>query len=344
MELSSLSKPPTTTSPPSRVFRALSRLLPSSAATTKHTTTPSARPLAHSSTPTFPNLSPAPTFPSSPRRPSNLTLQPLTPSTLPAFKRLTAVLFPIRYPDKFYTDALSDPAISSLSRIAIWRSSAAQPGKRKRSDANEVGAEEGKVVGLIRCRLEPLPSPITEATDAAVGEKKQIYLQTLGVLSPYRTLGVASALLDEVVGVGIREFGITAIYAHVWEANSEALEWYVRRGFAVEDALVEGYYRRLRPAGARVVRRVVGVEEYLRVGKKPMEGVDEVGLCGEERGDGDALGRVKRAEDGPWGLEGEAGERARDDDTTDQIRYPLSLPENKTCDRSSHTSRKAGNP
>lgn len=162
--------------------------------------------------------------------------------------------------------------------------------------------EEGQVVGGIRCRLE---DAAVAAADSQVSPaaKKQLYVQTLGVLSPYRTLGVASALLEEVVEVGMREFGIGAVYAHVWEANTEALEWYVRRGFRVEEALVEGYYRRLRPAGARVVRRLVGVGDYIRVGKKEVTNateVDEVENGGEDRADdedmsGQSAGAESRA-------------------------------------------------
>ena len=54
------------------------------------------------------------------------------------------------------------------------------------------------------------------------------------------------------------------IYAHVWEANEDALVWYAKRGFLVEEAIMEGYYRRLRPSGARIVKRKVGVEDWLR--------------------------------------------------------------------------------
>lgn len=272
MELYSLKKPSTTSSAPPRLFQVLSRLLPHSSATTE--------PKVSSELKASP--------PSPPPLPPNLTTHALTPSTLPAFKRLTSLLFPIRYPDKFFTDALSDPTTSSLSRQALWRESA-RPGKRKRTDADdgdEIGTDDGKVVGGIRCRLEEVPLS-GEETDAGAVGKKQVYVQTIGVLSPYRTLGIATALLEEVVEVAIREFGITAVYAHVWEANTEALEWYVRRGFSVEKALVEGYYRRLRPAGARVVRRLVGVGEYVRVGMKAASGVDggdKVGKCGEEEG------------------------------------------------------------
>lgn len=42
--------------------------------------------------------------------------------------------------------------------------------------------------------------------------------------------------------------------AHVHEANDEALHWYESRGFEVLPGTVEGYYRRLKPGGARVVQ------------------------------------------------------------------------------------------
>ena len=58
-----------------------------------------------------------------------------------------------------------------------------------------------------------------------------------------------------------------SVYAHVWEASLEALEWYVGRGFEVREGVVGGYYRRLRPQGARVVWRGVG-EEGLGVGRE----------------------------------------------------------------------------
>lgn len=36
------------------------------------------------------------------------------------------------------------------------------------------------------------------------------------------------------------------------------LEWYLKRGFEVRGEVVKGYYRRLRPGGARVVVMEVG--------------------------------------------------------------------------------------
>lgn len=38
------------------------------------------------------------------------------------------------------------------------------------------------------------------------------------------------------------------------EANEEGLKWYVSRGFTVEQGVVESYYRKLKPSGARIVK------------------------------------------------------------------------------------------
>lgn len=56
-------------------------------------------------------------------------------------------------------------------------------------------------------------------------------------------------------------YNVEAVYAHVWERNEDALGWYERRGFVREDEIVEGYYRKLRPAGAWVVRKDMRLKE-----------------------------------------------------------------------------------
>lgn len=134
---------------------------------------------------------------------------------------------------------------------------------------------------------------------------------TLCTLSPYRGLGVAGRLLEAVVGRGVRE-----VYAHVWEMNVEGIGWYARRGFEVED-VVAGYYRRLRPDGARVVRRRVGVGEW--IGR---EGVVVEGEEGEvEEVVEDGVGREREEEEekgeldgngGVGGVQGEEGEEGEE--------------------------------
>ncbi|KAK5037183.1 hypothetical protein LTR13_004988 [Exophiala sideris] len=108
-------------------------------------------------------------------------------------------------------------------------------------------------VGWIRCRLEPC-SPRTDASLSGP-ELSQIYIQALALLSPYRSLGLASILLETILSSSIARASATVcIYAHVWEKNEDALDWYAKRGFK-RVLLVEQYYRRLKPSGAWIVRK-----------------------------------------------------------------------------------------
>lgn len=95
------------------------------------------------------------------------------------------------------------------------------------------------------------------------------------MLAPWRGHGIAAALLKEIISAAV-EFTtsiptgeeapgsvsgpglgrLRGVFAHVWETNDAGLEWYRGRGFEVGD-VVRGYYRKLRPDGARVVRRDV---------------------------------------------------------------------------------------
>lgn len=52
----------------------------------------------------------------------------------------------------------------------------------------------------------------------------------------------------------VKHYNIRTVTAHVHETNEEALSWYIARGFTVEEGVIEGYYRRLSPGGARIVK------------------------------------------------------------------------------------------
>lgn len=181
--------------------------------------------------------------------PQTLTIAPVTPSTLPAYRRLISLLLPIRYSDKFYYDSIETATSRTIALCALWHDPSAP-------------ASEPIVVGGIQCRLSLIP-----ALPSSPGQgQESLYIQTLATLAPYRYLGVGSALLEAAIEAATAGNGngvVRDVYAHVWEANEDALEWYAKRGFVAEPSVVEGYYRKLRPSGARVVRRRVGVREYL---------------------------------------------------------------------------------
>ncbi|KAF5873291.1 putative gnat family protein [Botrytis fragariae] len=170
-------------------------------------------------------------------------------------RRINALLLPIPYPDAFYHAITSPPSPSipislSFSRVVTYT-----------PDSHS----EPKVIGSIICRIDPSPPSSPYAQPPA--NTYSIYLQSLTLLSPYRTLGLATALLNSVIEsatssrmpIGVR---IEGLYAHVWVDNQEALEWYTKRGFE-KGELVEGYYRRLRPQDAFVFRRRFSVQDHI---------------------------------------------------------------------------------
>ena len=165
-----------------------------------------------------------------------------------SLRRLNSLLLPINYRENFYRDILTNPIDAALSRVAFWDGGiSAIGGIRGRWDPPDLPAGG--------CSSENASSPPLLDRPSERGGK--IYLMTICVLSPFRRLGVATALLADVVETA-RKWGVEEVYAHVWVENHAALEWYEKRGFTIDEEVVERYYRRLQPNGARVVRLRIG--------------------------------------------------------------------------------------
>jgi len=146
---------------------------------------------------------------------------------LDRLKTLTATLLPVRYSDKFFSECVEEGCNSVISFVAMY---------------------DSKPVGWIRCRIEPFPNEDKIAY-------YQIYIQALGILAPHRGLGLASSLLQSALDARTRrDFDVRSVYAHVWETNEDALEWYAKRSFK-RVLLQPQYYRRLKPSGAWIVRK-----------------------------------------------------------------------------------------
>ena len=195
----------------------------------------------------------------------NVELTPLTPALIPAFRRLNSLL-PVAYPPSFYDESIADATISSITLLALWHnephttSTATAPAPAPEAAAEPESDLESRttppalVAAAIRCRLAASPSP-----------NPTLYISTLCVLPSHRHHGLAAHLLARVTAVAITQHGVGGVTAHVWEANADAREWYAKRGFR-EEAREEAYYRKLRPAGAVVVRRGVGVRDLVEWG------------------------------------------------------------------------------
>ncbi|KAG8166511.1 hypothetical protein KVR01_002200 [Diaporthe batatas] len=189
------------------------------------------------------------------------TIVPVTDAHIPALRRINALLLPVSYTDSFYK-AILDPAQSGLfSRAILFRD----------GDASSTP----KVVGGLVCRLEPSPfDPSSGAYSPDLARRARervsppdsrvLYVQSLGVLAPYRGLGLAAAAVEGIfdalraVAADARGSGLNIgwVYAHVWTENHDALAWYARRGFE-RDSRLENYYFKLQPGSAWVMKRRV---------------------------------------------------------------------------------------
>jgi ribosomal protein S18 acetylase RimI-like enzyme len=150
---------------------------------------------------------------------------------LHAIRRLTSTTLPMRYPDKFYTELVDNKDVGQFCRVALF---------------------ENSPVGWIRCRLEPKDHTTSGPGNATT---YQLYIQALCILAPYRERGLATLLLEAVISMeNMQKHACRSVYAHVWEQNEDALLWYEHRGFT-RLLLVDGYYKRLRPSGAWLVRK-----------------------------------------------------------------------------------------
>lgn len=170
----------------------------------------------------------------------SITITLIRTDHLPALKRLTRALLPIRYPDTLFNQVINDPAAAMISRVAL----------------SAVEATSASIpVGWICCSLEPYPEIISPPH--TIGPiSNQIYIKALCLQAPYRSMGIATALLDSVLQQQdvLKRHNIQFIFAHVWESKEEVLDWYKKRGFE-QQTLVEGYYRKLRPSGAWLVKK-----------------------------------------------------------------------------------------
>lgn len=158
----------------------------------------------------------------------HVQISTVQPEHISPLKRLTASILPVRYPQKFYDETLTDPQIAELSRVVLY---------------------DERPVGWIRCRLE------TDHHETNTKANSQIYIQALCILAPYRNAGFATHLLNCVLQAeAVTRHHVSFVYAHVWENNEDALVWYEKRKFR-RTLLVDQYYRRLKPSGAWICQK-----------------------------------------------------------------------------------------
>ncbi|EHK47413.1 uncharacterized protein TrAtP1_012483 [Trichoderma atroviride] len=211
--------------------------VPAAASTTTSTTTtpPQSQPQPQSQSTPHPTSSPNSYLP------REASIRAITPADINALRRLNALLLPVSYPEAFYNRA-ADPIAGRFSRVITWSHDGAEP----------------KPVGGLVCRVEP--DIDVHAPDGGPQVAQNLYIQSLCLLSPYRSMGLIAAALDKVVAAVVTDpaLEVRTVTAHVWTENEEGLHWYEARGFEKHEPAIKGYYLKLRPDSAWVVQKRIG--------------------------------------------------------------------------------------
>lgn len=181
------------------------------------------------------------------RHPLPVTWGSLTDKNVKQLQRLNSTIFPVKYNNRFYSEAIKAP--EGFVKLAYY---------------NEF------LVGAVCCRKENYASnkaigkavPQSSSNSHNAGDassQSSLYIMTLGVLAPYRERGIGKQLITHVLHL-VRTSPACAdvvdVYLHVQEGNDEALRFYEGYGFEVKEKLV-GYYKRIEPSDCYIVRKPV---------------------------------------------------------------------------------------
>jgi ribosomal protein S18 acetylase RimI-like enzyme len=158
--------------------------------------------------------------PSSLQSPTAVSFGEVSPKNIEQLRSLNLAVFPVKYNEKFYTDLAN--ANTPFTHLGYF------------SDI---------LVGAICARVEQQE-----------GSRFKLYLMTIGVLAPYRRLGIGGKLLEQTLEACSKAPDCEEIYLHVQVGNDAALEFYKGYGFEVGE-VVKDYYTRLDVNDAHIVSK-----------------------------------------------------------------------------------------
>lgn len=183
--------------------------------------------------------------------PLRITWGTVNDKNIKLLQRLNTSIFPIKYSDAFYKEAVNAP--EGFVKLAFF---------------NEI------LVAAVCCRKEIFVENHAQLHDrqrnntdparvvaevVAQSNKYSLYILTLGVLAPYRERGIGRQLLNHVFDLVKTSpvcKDVIDIYVHVQVGNDDAISFYQNNGFECRETLV-GYYKRLDPADCIVLRKSV---------------------------------------------------------------------------------------
>ncbi|RWR81034.1 GNAT domain-containing protein [Cinnamomum micranthum f. kanehirae] len=159
-----------------------------------------------------------------------IVYRPIRPSDLEVLKQIHADLFPIRYESEFFLNVVSGNGIVSWAAV----------------DSSRPDGENDELIGFVTTRI--VVAKDSEIQDMLGydlrSDQTLVYILTLGVIEPYRNLGIATSLIQEVIKYASGLDTCRAVYLHVIAYNEPAILFYKKMSFRCLRRLQDFYYIR----------------------------------------------------------------------------------------------------
>ncbi|XP_010276866.1 PREDICTED: histone acetyltransferase MCC1-like [Nelumbo nucifera] len=159
----------------------------------------------------------------------NIVYRPIMPSDLEVLEQIHADLFPIRYESEFFLNVVNGYDIVSWGAV----------------DRNRPGCQSDELIGFVTTRTIPAKeSEIADMLrcDSSRTDQTLVYILTLGVVESYRSLGIATSLIREVIKYASNIPTCRAVYLHVIAYNDPAIRFYQKMMFKCIQRLSNFYY------------------------------------------------------------------------------------------------------
>lgn len=174
---------------------------------------------------------------------SRSDLGDVTPNNLGQVKVLHKVLFPVNYDEKFYTELLEAGEFAKLGTIRLLLLSP----KKLNFFFFCIAYYNDVCVGTVCCRKE---------VDDINPEFFKVYMMTIGVLEPYRHLGLGSQLFEHILEQAKVAKNISKVYLHAQTNNNRAIEFYKKYDFDIVST-EEDYYKNIEPRDAYLLSKTI---------------------------------------------------------------------------------------
>ncbi|KAK4384738.1 Histone acetyltransferase MCC1 [Sesamum angolense] len=159
----------------------------------------------------------------------NIAYRPIRPTDLVVLEKLHSELFPIRYESEFFHNVVNGREIVSWGAV----------------DRSRPNAQSDELIGFITARIVSAKESEIEdllSFDSSKTDQTLVYILTLGVVESHRNLGIASALIHEVIKYASNLSTCRAVYLHVISYNNSAILLYKKMSFQCVRRLYNFYF------------------------------------------------------------------------------------------------------